>query len=81
MFACGCADKNRVRRIVHFPTLSDSDPENQDLVALEAIEIAAEPDLPDELEGPSDPSEWGVPRTFFVVPTPTETFKEQNPAS
>ena len=81
MYARGYADKNSVSRIVPFPIPLDSGPESQDQVPLEAIDIAAEPDLADELEGPSDPSDWGVPRTFFVVPTPTETVTEQDPAS
>ena len=64
------ADTIVMGRLINFPTLVDDS-----LVSDDRIDVDA--DLSADFEAParaSDPSDWGIPRTFFVVPPSSDDF-------
>ena len=74
-------------RVVQFPLQRDAAEESSDqgLVENGDDRTAADMDSPDGIEfecrSGLDPSEWGVPRAFFVVAAPVERTVDSNTAS
>ena len=62
------ADKGGMGRLIYFPTLADDSPVSDDRNAVNAG-LSADFEAP---AGTSDPSDWGIPRTFFLVPPSTD---------